>query len=281
MAIIQNPVVLVTGASAGMGKAYARALIAEGATVYGVARRLENMDDIKAEGVITMKMDITEDDDIQRVIQTIEENHGGVDILINNAGYAVYGAMEDTDMSDVRMQFEVNFFGLSRLTQLVLPGMRKKKAGKIINVSSMGGKMYTPMGSWYIATKHAIEGWSDCLRIELKEFGIDVVIIEPGAISTEFGDVLSDPMIERSGSGPYKEWVKTLQKVNEKNLAEGNASPPKVVVDVVLKAIRSDTPKTRYIAGKLAKPMMFIRKYFGDRFFDWFIVSSLRAMANK
>lgn len=124
-------------------------------------------------------------------------------MLVNNAGFGCYGAVEDTPINDARYQFEVNLFGLARLTQLLLPKMREKGAGKIINMSSMGGKMYTPLGAWYHASKHALEGWSDCLRLELAQFGIDVVIIEPGAIKTEFGDVMAAPMLERSGSGAY------------------------------------------------------------------------------
>ena len=125
---------------------------------------------------------------ILNTLETIKESHQGVDVLINNAGYGLYGAMEDTSLEDARYQFEVNLFGLARLTQLVLPHMRKQNFGRIINTSSVGGKIYTPLGSWYHATKHALEGWSDCLRLEVAPFGIDVIIIEPGAIITEFGE---------------------------------------------------------------------------------------------
>ena len=183
--------VLITGASSGIGKDTAKTLIAQGYTVYVAARRLEKMAELETLGAIAIKMDITNDNDIKNVVNRINANHGGVDILINNAGFGMYGAMEDTSIDDARYQFEVNLFGLARLTQLVLPYMRAQRSGTIVNVSSMGGKVYTPLGSWYHATKHALEGWSDCLRLELAAFNINVVVIQPGAIQTEFGDVMT------------------------------------------------------------------------------------------
>ena len=197
-------VALVTGASSGMGKAFAKALLAEGMIVYAAARRLEQMADLVSLGTVALKMDITKHDEVQAAVERIEREHGGVDVLINNAGFGLYGAMEETSLDDARYQFEVNLFGMARLTQLVLPSMRAKRSGKIINISSMGGKIYTPLGSWYHATKHAVEGWSDCLRLELSPFNIDVVIIELGAIAPEFNGVLMEPMLKRSGSGPYR-----------------------------------------------------------------------------
>jgi short-subunit dehydrogenase len=140
----------------------------------------------------------------------------------------------------------------------------------------MGGKMYTPLGSWYHATKHAVEGWSDCLRLELKPFGIDVVIIEPGIIRTEFGEVLIEPMLERSGNGPYSKMAHAVASATNTSYERGGASDPRVIVDLVLKAVRADTPRTRYAAGKYAKPMMFIRKWFGDRMFDRMVLSTVK-----
>ena len=172
--------VLVTGASSGIGKATAKTLIGEGHTVYGVARRLEKMDDLKELGGIPLKMDITEEDEVVAVVEQIEREQGGVDILINNAGCALYGSVEETTMDDAHYQFDVCLFGLARLTQLVLPYMRQKKAGKIVNVTSASGKIYAPLGAWYTAAKHALEGWSDNLRFEVKQFNIDVIIVEPG-----------------------------------------------------------------------------------------------------
>ena len=170
---MNNPqVVLITGASSGMGKETALQLIKDGYTVYGAARRIEKMKELQEAGGHALQMDISMEEDIKKALRTIEENHGGVDILINNAGYGSYGSVEETTIEDARYQFEVNLFGLARLTQLILPGMRQKRSGKIINISSMGGRIYTPLGAWYHASKHALEGWSDCLRLELKPFNI-------------------------------------------------------------------------------------------------------------
>ncbi len=270
-------VALVTGASSGMGKETAKRLLQEGLVVYAAARRVEQMEDLRRLGAIPLKMDITVDNEVVAAVQQIQKGHGGIDVLVNNAGFGMYGAMEESTLDDARYQFEVNLFGMARLTQLALPGMRAKGAGTIINISSMGGKIYTPLGSWYHATKHAVEGWSDCLRIELAPFGIHVVIMEPGAIATEWGDVMLGPMLKRSGHGPYQALAQAMATAMRTSYGkEGSASPPSVVADAILQAVRARRPKTRYVMGKLAKPLMFIRKYFGDRVFDKAIMSQAK-----
>lgn len=270
----QKKVALVTGASAGMGKDFVKVLLKEGMVVYAVARRIERMEDLKELGAIPLKMDITREEDILSVVAAIRAEHEGVDVLINNAGFGMYGSVEETTIDDARYQFDVNLFGLARLTQLLLPYMRKKKSGKIINISSVGGKIYSPMGAWYHATKHALEGWSDCLRLELDQFDIDVVIIEPGAITTEFGDVLLEPMQKRSGNGPYANLVQGFKKAIDE--AQGNGSSPHIISNLVLKAVRSRKPKTRYAGGKYAGQLLFIRKWFSDRCFDKAIMSMMK-----
>ena len=272
-----SKVALVTGASSGMGKETAKRLLQEGLVVYVAARRLEQMEDLRTLGAIPLKMDITVEADVLTAITQIQSAHDGLDVLVNNAGFGMYGSMEESTIDDARYQFEVNLFGMARLTQLALPAMRKKGAGTIINISSMGGKIYTPLGSWYHATKHAVEGWSDCLRIELAPFGIHVVIIEPGAIATEWGNVLLEPMLKRSGHGPYQTLAQAMARAMRSSYAKaGSASPPSVVADAILQAVRARRPKTRYVMGKLAKPLMFIRKYFGDRLFDMLIMSQAK-----
>ncbi|MEM9459701.1 MAG: oxidoreductase [Myxococcota bacterium] len=265
--------VLITGASSGIGKQTAKTLLSEGFRVYAAARRVEKMHDLAQAGAIVVAMDVTQEQDIARVITQIETDHGGVDILINNAGFGMYGAMEDTSLDDARYQFEVNVFGLARLTQRVLPYMRKQGAGTIINISSMGGKIYTPLGAWYHATKHALEGWSDCLRLELAPFGIHVIVVEPGAIQTEFGDVLVGPMLERSGQSDYAPMATKVAKAVEASYADGAGSPPSVIAKVVVKALRAKRPRTRYVAGKYARPMIALRKWLGDRAFDKAVMS--------
>jgi short-subunit dehydrogenase len=179
-------------------------------------------------------------------------------------------------LDDARRQYEVNIFGLAAVTKAVLPHMREQHSGKIINISSMGGKMYTPMGAWYHSTKHALEGWSDCLRLELKPFGIDVVIVEPGIIKTEFADVMHQPLLDRSGSGPYAKMANAVAGATEKSYAKGQSSSPEVITRLLSKIVRSRKPKTRYAAGKFAKPMMWIRKYLGDRIFDAVVMSQVK-----
>lgn len=273
---VQNQVVLITGASSGMGKAFTRALLKQGALVYSVARRVEAMHDLAELGARILKMDITNQQQIDEVIQHIEKETGGIDILINCAGFGLYGAMEDTSIEDARYQFEVNIFGLAYLTQKVIPSMRQKKSGRIINISSMGGKIYTPMGSWYHASKHALEGWSDCLRLELKPFNIDVVLIEPGAIATEFADVMVKPLIQRSGFGAYSKMANAVANTTHESVQKGNLSDVQVVVDMLMKAVQADRPKTRYVGGKYAKLMIFVRKWFGDRIFDKMVMSVVK-----
>lgn len=270
-------VALVTGASSGVGKATAKRLLQEGLVVYAAARRLDQMDDLRALGAISLKMDITAEEDVVAAVRQIQLGHGGIDVLVNNAGFGLYGSMEETTLEDARYQFEVNLFGMARLTQLTLPAMRKKGGGTIINISSIGGKIYTPLGSWYHATKHAVEGWSDCLRIELAPFGIHVVIIEPGKIATEWGNVMLDPMLKRSGQGPYQLLAQAMATVIRSSYGkEGSASPPSVVADAILEAVRARRPKTRYVMGQMAKPLMCIRRYFGDRIFDMAIMSQVK-----
>ncbi len=267
--------VLITGASSGIGKATAQKLLSEGYRVYVAARRVEKMQDLAQAGAIPIALDVTNEDQLVAGVERINSERGGVDILINNAGFATYGAMEDTSIADARYQFEVNLFGLARLTQLALPYMRQQRAGTIVNISSIGGKIYTPLGSWYHATKHALEGWSDCLRFELAPFGINVVIVEPGIIKTEFDDVMVDPMLKRSGDTAYADLARKVAKASRSSYSSRNASPPSVIADTIAEALRTRRPKTRYAAGALARPMLFLRWLLSDRLFDRLIASQV------
>ncbi|QEG37980.1 oxidoreductase [Bythopirellula goksoeyrii] len=264
----KKSVALVTGASSGIGKAIAERLLADGMVVYGASRRVEMMADLKSLGAIILEMDITKEEDVARVIDQILSEHGGVDVLVNNAGFGNFGAVEDTPMEDAKYQFEVNLFGLARMTKAVLPHMRAKARGKIVNISSMAGKMYMPLGAWYHGSKHALEGWSDCLRMETAPFGIQVIIIEPGVIETEFDDSMIGPMMKRSGNTAYGGIAEKIKVASTEAYKEGNGSPASAVARTVSKAIRSRRPKTRYVVGKMARPMMFARKWLGDRTYD-------------
>lgn len=268
-------VILITGASSGMGKEAAIKLINEGHIVYTVARRVDQMEDLKALGGHPMKMDVTDENDIQHVVDFIIRKEERIDVLWNNAGYGLYGSVEDVPLAEARMEMEVNVFGLAAVTQKVVPFMRRAKSGLIINTSSMGGKMYFPMGAWYHASKHAVEGLSDCLRLELKQFNINVVVLEPGFISTEFGSVLVNNLTKISSQSAY---MKMMSKIIEgtNKAAQGNgSSKPSVIAQTISKIVRSNNPKTRYRVGKFAKPMVWLRTYLGDRLFDSIVMSQM------
>ncbi len=270
-----QPTALVTGASSGMGKTIAARLIADGYLVYAAARSVEKMADLAELGAIPLRMDISKDEDIVAAVRAITEKSGGVDVLVNNAGFGLYGPVEEIPLDEARYQFEVNVFGPARLTQLLLPAMRARGAGTIVNITSMGGKIYTVLGAWYHATKHALEGWSDSLRLEVEPFGIRVVVIEPGLIETGFGDAASRGILERSGAGPYGKLAQSVAASIDRSYGRGQGTDPKVIADVVGNALLSARPKTRYAAGKYAKLMIWVRKWLGDRAFDRLIKSQM------
>ena len=267
-------VAIITGASSGMGKSTAMNLHNQGYKVYGMARRTEKMNDLKEKGMGVVPLDLTKDETIVDAVNTVLEKEGRIDVLVNNAGYGSYGSVEEVSIEEAKRQFEVNIFGLARITQLVIPTMRKQKSGRIVNISSMGGKIYTPFGAWYHATKFALEGWSDCLRIELKDFGIDVVIIEPGGIQTEWGDIAMDGLKKVSGNGPYASMVNKMIVAGDKS--KDKLTPVDVLGKEIAKAASVKKPKTRYLKGYLAKPLVSIRKWVSDRMFDKMIMSQIK-----
>lgn len=266
---------LVTGASSGMGKSIAKRLIQDGYQVYVAARSVDKMADLAKLGAQPLRMDVSKDEEIVAGVDIILAQTGGVDVLVNNAGFGLYGPVEEIPLLEARYQFEVNVFGAARLTQLLLPTMRTKKAGTIVNITSMGGKVYTVLGAWYHATKHALEGWSDSLRLEVEPFGIRVVIIEPGLIETGFGDAGQQGMAARSKNGPYEKLAKGVVKSMQTSYGQNRGTSPDVVADTVSKAIASSRPRTRYAVGAYAKPLIWMRKWLGDRIFDRVIKSQM------
>lgn len=267
---------LVTGASSGMGKEIAKRLIQDGFHVYAAARHVAKMDDLAKLGATPLRMDITKEEEIRAAVDTILMEADGVDVLVNNAGFGLYGPIEEVGIGEARYQFEVNLFGPARLTQLLLPAMRKRRSGTIVNITSMGGKIYTLLGGWYHATKHALEGWSDCLRLELAPLGINVVVIEPGLIETGFGDVVAQGLLNRSGNGAYADMTRAVAKSTEAAYGHGRGTDPGVIARVVSKAVKTVKPRTRYVAGQYAMPMIMIRKWLGDRMFDRMIMSQMQ-----
>lgn len=266
-------VILITGASSGMGKVFAQDLAKEGHIVYGAARRINLLEELTQTGVKTIALDVTDDESMKSCVQTILEKEGRIDVLVNNAGYGSYGTIEDVSMKEAKRQFEVNVFGLARMTQLVLPAMRKQKSGKIINISSIGGKIATPFGAWYHASKFAVEGMSDSLRTEVKPFGIDVVVIEPGGVKSEWSAIAYENLTKTTQNTAYGEMATKFKKAFE-NTVSKNAEP-EVISRLVTKAIAANHPKTRYSGGYMAKPVLFFRKWFGDKTMDRILLSQL------
>lgn len=271
-----SKIILITGASSGMGKVTAKLLAAEGYKVYGGARRVEKMEDLKPLGIVPLKMDVTDEASNIAAVQQIINAEGRIDVLINNAGFGLYGPIEDVPIADARYQFEVNLFGLANLTQLVLPHMRKQGSGRIINTSSMGGKIYFPLGAWYHASKHALEGWSDCLRLECKPFNIQVVIIEPGGVKTEFGDVTGRQLKKYYDQSAYQKQMDPFIRMMDDPKMMDRGTEPEVLGRVFVKAVKTRKPRRRYVKGSMAKPLLFVRKWLGDGMFDWMIGRSFR-----
>ncbi len=259
---------LVTGASAGIGAAIARQLLADGYRVYAGARRVERMSALVAAGAGVLALDVTDDRSMQAAVETVIKEAGRIDVLVNNAGYGSYGSLEEVPLEEGRRQFEVNVFGLARLTQLVLPAMREAKSGAIVNISSMGGKIYEPFGSWYHASKFAVEGMSDCLRLELEPFGIRVIVIEPGAIKSEWTGIAHDNLLQWSGSGPYKPYAEAHARMFARADTSSVSAPPEAVARIVSRALKARRPRTRYAAAGGALPLLMLRRILPDRMFD-------------
>jgi NAD(P)-dependent dehydrogenase (short-subunit alcohol dehydrogenase family) len=265
--------VLITGCSTGIGRATALRLAGSGWTVYATARRPETIADLEQEGARTLALDVTDEDSMQRAVDAVEQQEGAVGVLINNAGYSQSGAIETVPMDAVRRQFETNIFGLVRLTQLVLPKMRAQRWGRIVNVGSMGGRLSFPGGGHYHATKHALEALSDALRFELRGFGIDVILLEPGLITTEFGEAASASMsgVTSSDDDPYARFNATVGTVTKgaydgpmRHLGAG----PDRVAKVIERAISRRRPPARITVTPSAKVTIAMRRLLSDRAWD-------------
>jgi len=266
-------VALVTGASAGIGKAIVRRLLADGWKVYGAARRVEKMEDIRSEGAGVLSLDVTDDESLQTAVRDLLAAEGRIDALVNNAGYGSYGAIEDVPLAEARRQFEVNVFGLARLTQLVLPHMREAGSGTIVNISSMGGRIWMPVGGWYHATKHAVEVLSDALRVETRPFGIRVVVVQPGAIESEWADIAADNLLEHSEGTAYRSLVEPMAGMLRDY---STAASPEVVAKAVSKAVHRRRPRRRYATPMDAKVLIFLRWLLPDWAWDRLITLMFR-----
>jgi NADP-dependent 3-hydroxy acid dehydrogenase YdfG len=269
--------VLITGCSSGIGHETARRLAAKGWTVYATARRPESITDLADAGCKTLPLDVTDDTSMSEAVAAVETEHGAVGALVNNAGYSQSGALETLPMERLRAQFETNVFGLVRMCQLVLPKMRAAGRGRIVNVSSMGGKLVFPGGGAYHATKHAVEALSDALRFEVKGFGVQVVIIEPGLITTNFGETAAgslahEPAEATNGSDdPYAGFNAAVGAATigayegpMRHLGGG----PDTVAKAIERAISARNPKTRYKVTASARLALAQRRLLPDRAWD-------------
>ncbi|GBO50001.1 oxidoreductase [Pectobacterium versatile] len=268
---MKSKVILVTGASSGIGEATALRLKASGHTVYAAARRIERMQKLAEADIRVLPLDVTDSVSVQTVVDTIIAECGRIDVVVNNAGYGSYGAVEEVSPEEGRAQFDVNVFGAVRLTQLVLPHMRAQRSGTVMNITSMGGKIYTPLGAWYHGTKFALEAISDCLRLEVEPFGIDVVVIEPGGIKTEWADIAAAKLLDVSGHGAYAKQAEAMADSMVGESSRKRQSSPQVIADTIAQAVNARRPKTCYAVGFGAKPMICIRRLLSDRLFDRFM----------
>jgi len=275
MAATPSKAVLITGCSTGIGRATALRLARAGQTVYATARRIESVRDLEAAGCKTLALDVCDEESMKSAVAEVEKTEGAVGVLINNAGYGSDGTVEEVPMEEVRRQFETNVFGLARMCQLVLPGMRRQRYGRIFNLSSMGGRMTLPGGGFYHATKYAVEALSDALRFEVAGFGIHVVIIEPGIIKTEFANTAADKASAAAAPGsPYEAFNNKLAS-SLQDIAAGKmdtiAVGPDAIAKVIEGAIAASRPKTRYLITAGAHIFVGLRRLLGDRGFDAFL----------
>jgi NAD(P)-dependent dehydrogenase (short-subunit alcohol dehydrogenase family) len=267
--VTMSKTALVTGASSGIGDATVRALLEDGYEVFAGARRLKRMAPLESLGARLVFLDLTDDASIVSAVETIANAADRLDVLVNNAGYGCLGALEDVPLTEARRQFEVCVFGLARLCQLILPIMRSQGAGRIVNVGSMAGTFGEPFGAWYHAAKFALEGLSDCLRMEAAPFGVRVIVVEPGTIRTEFSRLAGESLMRASGDTAYAPYARRHAKMLAYNEASKVPSSPEGVARTIVRAVRAARPKARYPTGAAARPMILLRRIAPDRVFDW------------
>jgi NAD(P)-dependent dehydrogenase (short-subunit alcohol dehydrogenase family) len=263
--------VLITGCSSGIGRATAERLAADGWKVYATARRPETIADLASKGCETLALDVTDEASMQAAVDAVVQAEGAVGVLVNNAGYSQSGAVETVPLDQVRGQFETNVFGLVRMCQLALPGMREQRYGKIVNISSMGGRLVFPGGGFYHGTKYAVEALSDALRFEVRGFGVDVILIEPGLITTNFGDAAVATVTQEDDGGAYAHFNRSVAKLTE-NAYKGPmaklGSGPEAVAKTIAKAISAKRPKARYPVTASAHVLINQRRITPDGVWD-------------
>lgn len=264
-----SKVVLVTGASSGIGFTTAQKLASQGHVVYAAARRVDRMEPLKALGVHVLAMDVTSEETMAAGVSQVMAEQGRIDVLVNNAGYGYFGAIETVSMEEARRQIEVNVFGLARLTQLVLPIMRAQHGGRIVNVASVAGRICLAYGGWYHVSKYAVEALSDSLRIEAKPFGIDVVLIEPGAIRTDWGIIAAEHLVESSKDTVYESSAGREAAIMDKYYRSKLFSGPSAVTKCICRAVNARRPSCRYNPGFGSWTLLFWHAVLPARVWDW------------
>jgi len=265
---MDSKVILITGGSSGIGFDSARKLASQGHIVYAAARRVELMEPLRSDGIHILSMDITKDESMETGIKTILDKQGRIDVLVNNAGYGYFGAIENVSIEEAKRQLEVNVFGLARLIQLVLPTMRAQKAGRIVNISSVAGKVVIANGGWYNVSKFSVEALSDALRMEVKQFGIDVVLIEPSGIKTDWGIIAADHLEECSKGTAYEKpavnEARLMRFAYQSNLLSGVNR----VTNAICKAVNARRPRLRYKPGLGANTLILMHRILPSRWWD-------------
>jgi NAD(P)-dependent dehydrogenase (short-subunit alcohol dehydrogenase family) len=264
--------VLVTGCSSGIGRAVAGRLATDGWTVYASARRPETIADLAALGCRILQLDVCHPDAARKAVETVERAEGAIGVLVNNAGYGLEGAIEEIPIDDARLELETNLLGPARLIQLVLPGMRGQRWGRVVNVSSVGGRLTVPGGAYYHASKHALEALSDALRFEVRGFGIEVIVVEPGAVRTLWVDKAAVEMESRlDPAGPYAAFdaavARRLRSAHQ-GILKLAATSPEAVARAVERAISARRPRTRYVVPRAAELFTGSRRVLPDRAWD-------------
>lgn len=265
---MKQKVVLITGASSGIGYDTAVRLAGEGHKVYGAARRVEMMEPLREHGIVPLKMDVTDEESMSAGVASVIQAEGRIDVLVNNAGFGFFGAVENVPLEEARRQLDVNVFGMARLTQLVLPHMRQQRSGRIINISSIAGRVVFYFGGWYHVSKYAVEALSDALRMEVQPFGIDVVLIEPGGIKTNWGIIAADHLVASSAGTVYETAAANESTTLRKAYSSNWLSSPSVISKAICRAVRAKRPRTRYHAGFASRTSLFFHALLPTRWWD-------------
>ncbi len=261
-------IIFITGASSGIGYDAARSLAMQGHKVYAGARRTDRLESLKEYGVTPLYIDVTDDASCVAAVQGILDAEGRIDVLVNNAGYGFFGAVENVPIDDARNQLEVNVFGLARLCQLVLPSMREQGSGRIINIASVAGHMSMTFGSWYCVSKYSVEALSDALRMEVKPFGIKVSIIEPGPIHTNWGSIAAGHLEDTSKGTAYEKAALKQARMFRRAYESDLLPEPKAVTRKICRAVNSRRPRVRYRAGFGAGLIIFFHSILPARWWD-------------